>query len=280
MTVAKKFLNRKFKLMVKNKSLNLKYLGGGVNGSVYSITKNKKNTGKLVKIVLGNNPMEFNALKILNGYGIAPRFHDGKVINTTNKQNIKNLKYLFDGYSANKVTVMIMNKVGNEGNKIMTLSNYINRYNPNWKEKYANLIKTMHRAGVIHGNLHKNNVIVSISNKKPPKFWAINFGRSLRLPVGIPERNYFRVGLGGMSLGKHLGQRVYSGRNIGGTIPNYEKAKKYGVNYSNNTNINERIRKHKYKPNLEYMFKKFLKRNYTPKPNNTRPVNMRYGTSK
>lgn len=232
------------------KNMNMdpsRYVGGGVNGRIFE-TKN----GDLIKIVLGNNPMEYKALKKLSGYGLAPRvIGNGKVINTRDAKSQNLLNKLFNGYTNNKVTVFRMSKVSG-----VTLKRYIKLHpNFNWKPKYKKLIENIHGAGIVHGNLHHDNILVTSNGK----LMAINTGRSLILPAGINANTYFKQGLAGKVEQIHNRQPVYKGRNVGGTISNANKAKiHFGISPNTLTAAKRRSMRYKYKPTNRTFLEKII----------------------
>ena len=233
--------------LLRRKGLNVKiekYIGGGANGRVYETNK-----GNLIKIAAGNNPMEYEALKIMKGTGITPKLKGfgGKVIKVPLNSRIF-IRSLFGSYE-NKLTIFLMEKI--KANKLMTLSEFV-KMNPNfdWKTERKKLLGIIHSRGLTHGDFHLGNILVSIDKGKPPKFWAIDFGRSVRLPPGIKEKSLFNTGYYGRYYGRHGGQKMYLTKNKRLVKPNYEL-------YNTSHIERERAKKYKYLPNLGYMKKAF-----------------------
>lgn len=227
-----------------------KYVGGGSNGRVF-----ETNNGSLIKIVNGNNPMEYEALKIMNGSGITPRLKKFKnrnfnsKVTTLNNNNIRfKMKNLFNGRYVTKVTVFKMNKIN--ANRVITMKNFL-KENPrfNWIPERERLLDIIHSRGLTHGDFHLGNILVSLKKGKPPRFWAIDFGRSVRLPAGVTEKSLFNIGYYGRYYGKHAKQKMYQTKSNRLVKPNYQTH-----NNLSKANI-ERAKKYKYLPNLNYMRK-------------------------
>lgn len=103
---------------------------------------------------------------------------------------IKNLNY------TKKATVFLMNKIGN---KVMTLHSYLKSIKLNnatknrFRKNVIKMIKQIKLKGISHGNLHDNNILVSVTPSGKIKLWMIDFGRSSIIPIGMTERNMFRA---------------------------------------------------------------------------------------
>lgn len=213
------------------------YIGGGANGRVF-----ETNNGNLIKMIAGNNPMEYEALKIMEGSGITPHLKkNGKVFKTTNQ----NLQNLFKK-QVRRLTVFKMNKIN--ANKVITMRQFI-KNNPefDWKKEHKRLLEIIHSRGLTHGDFHLDNVLVSLKDKQP-KFWAINFGRSVKLPAGITEKSLFKTKFFGPLYRKHHGMNVYLTRNDRLVKPNYQM-------YNLSKSEKERAKTYKYLPNLNYLRK-------------------------
>jgi hypothetical protein len=165
----------------------VKYLGGGVNGRIY-----ETNNGRLIKFIYGAAPVEYEALRNLQGTHIVPRFENkAKVIKLVkSKESVRNVMFPNQNLS-NYLTVFLMGKVG--GNKGMTLWQYLKKY-PNANKasvqrRVEYLVEQMHLRGWAHGNLHAGNIIVSVnSDGKITGMWVIDFGRGYRIKRGKTER--------------------------------------------------------------------------------------------
>lgn len=217
MNNARRFINNVRKITGKTLPVPVSYIGGGVNGKVYLT-----NSGKLMKIGLGSQPSEFRPLHILRNTKFVPKFNQRNwVIVPIAKRSYGKLKFLnsakklFPNKLGNikrkyprtvfknmlrskKATIFLMNKIGNNNtNKVMTLTNFLKkRGTVSVKAGARNLVKEMvkkiHEKGISHGNLHTNNILVSISQDgKIVKLWMIDFGRSTIIPIGNTERNAY-----------------------------------------------------------------------------------------
>ena len=162
-----------------------KLIGAGANGRVYELEN-----GRLLKIISGAAHQEYKTLNRLQGLRIAPEFKKGNWwAGHLNNSDYAKMQKLFpgDGYRTDIVTMFIMGKVGGNATPI-TLWKYLS--NPKYKKQIASnlprikarirhLIETMHSKGVSHGNLHQNNILVTVSpSGYITGMWVIDFGRS------------------------------------------------------------------------------------------------------
>ncbi len=191
----RRFVNNLRKITKRNWPTPVNYIGGGANGKVYLT-----NSGKLMKIAAGAQPMEFRALNILRNTKFVPKFNKKNwAIVPTKKMN--SFRKLF-GWNYNKGTVFLMNKI--RGNKVVTLQQYIkfieaeilkpnikNALKERIRNKVKQMVKMIHERGISHGDLHNNNILVDMTNKGNPKLWMIDFGRSVPIPFNKTERNVY-----------------------------------------------------------------------------------------
>jgi hypothetical protein len=166
----------------------VKYLGGGANGRVY-----ETNDGRLMKFIYDNAPQEFLALHKLQGTYVVPRFQRGNgLVKRLSEETAKKVeKTMFPKANAsNKLTVFVMGRAGNS--RAMTLYKYLttHSYNKsNVQRRVEYLIEQMALRGVSHGDLHANNIIVTVSpTGRISSMWAIDFGRAHGLKAGNTER--------------------------------------------------------------------------------------------
>jgi predicted Ser/Thr protein kinase len=147
-------------------------LGKGGMGVVYQGTNTnlKKNVAIKFQKKSFNSNAEKAALKKLAGINIAPKFY-------RNKNN----------FTANNYLNSLIPKV-KVGNQMSVMQSNLIKGSP-LKKWYTgapvpkdvgnavkNAISKMHKQGVIHGNLHSNNIIISNSNKRA---YIIDFGKAL-----------------------------------------------------------------------------------------------------
>jgi hypothetical protein len=173
-----------------------RYIGGGVNGRVFETTN-----GRLIKLVARYAPQEWASLLRLQGTYTVPRFkknnHVNFQINWSNKQDAniatkisRILKMpLGDGFTA-----FVMGSVG--GGKAMTLDKYVRKFPQTNRAKIQDrvkyLIDEMHVRGISHGNLHGENVLVTAGpGGRITGMWAIDFGRSTKIPAKATEREHY-----------------------------------------------------------------------------------------
>lgn len=170
-----------------------RYLGGGVNGRVY-----ETNDGRLMKFVYNYAPEEFEALQKLQGTFVVPRFKrgNGLILNLDETMSRQVRKVMFPRARnlSDEMTVFVMGRVG--GSQGMTLRKYLKTYpttnRSNVQRRVEYLISEMGSRGVSHGNLHDENIIVSVSpTGKIMGMWAIDFGRAFYRSPGKTERNTF-----------------------------------------------------------------------------------------
>ena len=169
---------------IKHKIKLLSHIGAGGYGTVFQGTNNKgKNVAVKFQENSNNSRAEIKAIMKLRGQNIAPK-HYTHVIKHAWNQNFANL--VPKGLGQNKKgTFTIMKLI-----KGKPLKNYMTGapLNAALKQKIVNKVAKMHAAGVIHGDLHRNNII--INNKGEP--WIIDFGKSLNLPAGKNANNYVK----------------------------------------------------------------------------------------
>jgi hypothetical protein len=174
---AAKNLSNRVRLNKNNWPTPVAYLGGGVYGRVF-VTNN----GRLMKIQKFNATKEFNILRSLRSTGMVPKVKNGNIYKLKLKSSNKNITREL-GYGSkpiNSLNMFIMNRVGT-----MTLKQYIRVHPPSKNyDKYIQnyvrwLVHRLQMAGIEHGNLHRENIIVSVDSKgKITGMWLIDFGKS------------------------------------------------------------------------------------------------------
>jgi hypothetical protein len=151
-----------------------------------------------MKFVYSYAPEEYEALQKLQGTFIVPRFKRGNglimSLDKATAQDVRRLMFPSAKRLSEDLTVFVMGRVG--GAQGMTLRKYIqthptaNRANVQRRVEY--LISEMHMRGVSHGNLHDENIIVSVSpTGRITGMWAIDFGRAFYRSPGKTERQAF-----------------------------------------------------------------------------------------
>ena len=145
-------------------------IGKGGYGAVYQASNN--NLGNMaIKIQkkTNNSNAEVKALKKLKYTGIAPNYYSERLIKASN--NVA--KLVPRGIAHGNNVSIIMSKMirGNPLSKWYTGA----PIPQNIKNKVKNVVKNMHSKGVIHGDLHKNNIIIGNNGKA----YVIDFGKSL-----------------------------------------------------------------------------------------------------
>ena len=150
-------------------------LGQGAAGAVYlGTTNNGANYAIKMQKVGRNSNTELAALRKLKNTGVVPRIRGSEVLNWN-----KNLKNLMPRLSnGNKVSVIYQNRI--EG---VPLGSFFTGTGVTalMKQRIANAMTTIHKKGVIHGNLHRDNVIIA-KNGKP---YLIDFGKAYMRPSGF-----------------------------------------------------------------------------------------------
>jgi predicted Ser/Thr protein kinase len=171
-----------------------KKIGAGGYGSVFQgVNKHGRNVAVKFQAKSINSLREALSLyKLKKIGGIAPNMYNSK--NIPWNKNFASLvpKGLKQGETgAVTITELIKGK---------PLKNYMTGppLNPALKQKIANKVAALHKAGIIHGDLHRNNII--INNKGEP--WLIDFGKSLNLPSGKNANEYVK-GFGHGSVTKY-----------------------------------------------------------------------------
>lgn len=186
---AQKILNG-YKL--KHKAKLVSKIGQGGYGTVFKgINSNGHKLAVKFQKNSNNAKTESEALKKLKGTLIAPERH-GAIKSVAYSKNFANLvpKGLAN---TNKGFILQENLI--EGKP---LRNYMTGQplGANLKQHIKSKVNKMHRMGVIHGNLHRNNII--INEKGNP--WLIDFGKALFKNSGgwknTAEANAYLKGLG------------------------------------------------------------------------------------
>jgi predicted Ser/Thr protein kinase len=155
---------------IKNSNLKITGLvGKGGYGAVFQGTK--KNVGNVaVKFqkVSNNSNAEVKALKKLGGVS-APKFISNNVIKANNNM----ISVIPRGIKAgNDVHILVSNMIrGNPLRKWYTGAPIPDDI----KTKIRNAVKNMHSKGVIHGDLHANNILVANDGR----VFVIDFGKAL-----------------------------------------------------------------------------------------------------
>ena len=171
----------------------VKYIGGGANGRVF-----ETNNGRYLKIIMNNAPQEWKALQKLQGSFLFPRFKNGnnKTLNVANtqKNGIARVMNMRPKNIGNKMTLFMMGRVGN-GDAI-TLHKYFSKFPGadirKVQERVFGLIEAMHSKGVSHGDLHSENILVRADSQgRILGMWAIDFGRSRNIPLGMTESELY-----------------------------------------------------------------------------------------
>jgi predicted Ser/Thr protein kinase len=179
-------------------------LGKGGYGAVYKASDpNFGNLAIKIQKKSNNSNAEVKALKKLKAAKIAPGYLVNKNIKATN--NIKKLvpRNLNVG---NNVSVLVSEMIRGSPLKKWYTGAPIPQ---NIKNKLANSISKMHSNGVIHGNLHRNNIIIGNNGKA----YVIDFGKSLvtnKSFKSLNEANNYLKGLTGKTKVSHSKTSWYS----------------------------------------------------------------------
>ena len=195
-----------------NWPLPTKLIAQGSVGNVYNT-----NNGRVMKVTMNNASNEFKMLKKLKSAPYVPRVRNGNFV----KINGPNVVRVFNTRERpNSATAFIMNKVG--GSRAMTLSNYKNEYarkiNQNaLNRRLTNALSNLQVRGVLHGNLHGGNIIVSTTPAgKITGLWVIDFGLARNIAknrysaANLSNAHYIaesKTPYAGNNLAKKLGKR-------------------------------------------------------------------------
>jgi predicted Ser/Thr protein kinase len=145
-------------------------IGKGGYGAVYQASNaNLGNLAIKIQKKSNNSNAEIKALKKLTGTGIAPNYFNNYMI----KANNNTAKLIPRGVAAgNNVSVLMTQMI--RGNPLKKW--YTGAPIPqNIKNKVKNAVSKMHAKGVIHGDLHRNNILIGNNGKA----YVIDFGKSL-----------------------------------------------------------------------------------------------------
>jgi predicted Ser/Thr protein kinase len=145
-------------------------IGKGGYGAVYQASDpNFGNLAIKIQKKSNNSNAEVKALKKLKHSGIAPNYYNNKLIKANN--NIAKLvpKGVAPG---NNVSIMVSQMIRGTPLKKWYTGAPLPQ---NIKNKVTNVVSNMHKKGVIHGDLHKNNILIGNNGKA----YVIDFGKSL-----------------------------------------------------------------------------------------------------
>jgi hypothetical protein len=117
---------------------------------------------------------------------------------------------------SDELTVFVMGRAGNS--RAMTLYKYLttHSYNKaNVQRRVEYLIEQMALRGISHGDLHANNIIVTVSpTGRISGMWAIDFGRAHGLKAGNTERQTMKKRELNSKFGTHSIFPPYSRQNV------------------------------------------------------------------
>lgn len=129
----------------------------GVNTSMVTRHVNKNFNNK--KLLSGENELELD--QIVKNIVIKKRIFSKKI------DDIYGFVFI------------VMDNLGYNVKKIQTLREYLKQGHAYPTNSIRNLHKRMENSGVVHGNLHRSNIIVITDNQGKVKVYFIDFGRSL-----------------------------------------------------------------------------------------------------
>ena len=218
--MAKKIVNRMRASSKKTWPTPVKYLGGGVNGRVYTT-----NDGRLIKFVYNRAPREYKALEKLQGTHVVPRFKKGNgallVLPEKLAESVRN--EMFPNANLSKdLTVFVMGSVG--GSTGMSLKKYVNTHpganRANIQRRVEYVVGEMASKGVSQGNLHDENIIVSVGpSGRITGMWAIDFGRSFYHKLGKTGTQTFNnMNVYGYPTQSAFTPGRYTNVNVGGNL--------------------------------------------------------------
>jgi serine/threonine protein kinase len=162
-----------------------KYMAGGQYGAIFTTTN-----GRLVKITPGNASFEFDALKRLNRTGFVPRAYQKAVVKFNGPMQRKSimLNLFINRPSTNSATLYVMNKIDG-----IELSKYLKnggQWGPREQRELNRITHVMHSSGVIHGDFHTGNILVTLNNDGSiKKFYVIDFGLGMFKKLGQRTAN-------------------------------------------------------------------------------------------
>ena len=159
------------------------YYAGGSYGAIFTTTN-----GRLVKITPGNASFEFDALKRLRRTGFVPRVYQKAVVNLKNHKRPIMHNLFVNAKNSNQATLYVMNKI--QGQQLKKYIRNGGSWGPSEQQRLRKVVKIMHSKGVIHGDLHTENVLVTLNpNGTIKKFYVIDFGQGMFKPRGVKTAN-------------------------------------------------------------------------------------------
>ena len=156
----------------------VKIIGSGAFGQVYLVKKNKKTFACKVQWM---NQRKMNQRKMTDNIyqkQINDWLYEFKIGTKVGKENIGpkiyNIHFIYDKTRNILYNIIIMEHIDG-----VTLETYIgdNTLTTTHIKLLDTTINKLHKLGIVHGDLHRNNIIV-VSNKKTIRFCIIDYGRS------------------------------------------------------------------------------------------------------
>ena len=204
----------------------VKLIGAGANGRVYELEN-----GRILKIIAGPAHQEYKSLNRLQGLRIAPEFKKGNswagYIDSATQNKMKNL--FKNARRLDIFTMFIMGRVGGNATPITlwkylsnpVYKNQIKSNTPRIKARLKHLIEMMHSRGVSHGDLHLNNILVTVSpSGYITGMWVIDFGRSKEFRAAHTESTQSNKYIGES---ENPVKSVFGNGKRGSTIPLYRR---------------------------------------------------------
>jgi hypothetical protein len=179
-------------------------------------------SGKVAKFVMCSNKSdidkasrEFDISELAYNAGVGPAVYDLFIV-PIQADKAPIVKSLLSG-GKNGITAAVVIIMENlEAKPIMTLQQYVDAGKPLPKAQLKSKMEKLHEAGIWHGDMHLNNIIVQIQPSGKPKLYIIDYGRSL---TGVfSNANQRSVGIG-------LSNRRYN-KNMYKLIKQYAEARK------------------------------------------------------
>jgi hypothetical protein len=142
-------------------------------------------SGKVAKFVmcatksdLAQAEQEYLISKMAYKAGVGPAVYNSFVVPVP-PEKVQNVRSLLSHGSSFIQTAFVIIMENLEAKPLMTLQQYLDAGNPLPRSQLKSKMEKMHAAGIWHGDMHLNNILVQIQPSGKPKIIIIDYGRSL-----------------------------------------------------------------------------------------------------
>jgi hypothetical protein len=180
-------------------------------------------SGKVAKFVmcstksdLARAEQEYLISDLAYNAGVGPGVYDAFVIPVP-PERVQNLKSLLDYGPSFIQTAFVIIMENLEAKPLMTLEQYLDAGNPLPRSQLKSKMEKMHAAGIWHGDMHLNNILVQIQPSGKPKIIIIDYGRSKSGVFG--NANQRSLSPGNMRYNRNMYNRIKGYARVYNTTP-------------------------------------------------------------